>query len=285
MGILLALVGAFLNSAKDLFSKRLAALIDGDTSTFTSFAYAIPLYCILLLAAYLAGFETFAITGNFFLFILLRAVCDCGTEWTRMHAFAKGDISLVAPYMSLAPLFLLVLSPLITGDVPSAVGVFAVLLSFAGGLLNVVGRSRVHLDADQRKAILLALCTSFCFALNICFDRLAVQTASPLFSGFMMTLLCAIFFLPLMWGRAERWGSLPGAARPLTYRAVLEVLFMITKLSALQYLQAPYVSALGRVALILSIVGGRVVFKEEDFVKRLISGLLIAAGAVSVAFA
>ena len=72
------------------------------------------------------------------------------------------------------------------------------------------------------------------------------------------------------------------ASSPLLIRGALEVAFMVTKLWALVYLQAPSVAAVTRLSLLFLIVGGHFFFKEGDLVKRLLAGLLVVGGALVV---
>jgi drug/metabolite transporter (DMT)-like permease len=67
-------------------------------------------------------------------------------------------------------------------------------------------------------------------------------------------------------------------------RGLLEVAFMVSKLYALQYLQAPYVVGVQRLSLLLSILGGSLFFKEPDVVRRLAAGILILGGVFLIAW-
>ncbi|HMF17698.1 MAG TPA: EamA family transporter [Gemmataceae bacterium] len=313
MGLIAALASAVLASAKDLVSKRLAFRLDGTASTFASFAYALPFYALILTVMYLMGEETFALSGAFLLLVLLRSITDTLAEWLKMSAFTHGDISLVVSFFSLSPVIMLFTSPLITGDVPSFWGSAAVVIVTIGSLLLVyrpISRSRIRENsaleddenriltpstasrlvdsttasfAAQKKAILLAICAALFFSLNSCFDRLAVQKAHPVLSGFAMTLLSALFLLPLIVGNAARLAGLGSNWRGLWIRGFLEATFMVCKLTALQYWQAPYVAGFQRFSLVLSIIGGRVFFKEADFGRRLAAGILILGGILLIA--
>src|SRR5262249_48815201 len=139
--------------------------------------------------------------------------------------------------------------------------------------------------ASQKKGILLALGASLFFALNSCFDRLAVQEGTPVFAGFAMTYFSAMFLLPLIVRRKDRLQALWANRADFTLRGLLEILFMVSKLYALTFLQAPYVVGLQRFSLILSIIAGRVFFKELDFGKRLAAGALILAGVLLILWA
>jgi drug/metabolite transporter (DMT)-like permease len=102
------------------------------------------------------------------------------------------------------------------------------------------------------------------------------------YSGFAMTLLSALFLLPLIVGNKSRLEGLRTNWRGLWLRGFLETTFMVCKLSALVTLQAPYVAGMMRFSLVLSIIGGRVFFKEPDFPRRLAAGFLILGGIIVI---
>lgn len=283
MGFLLATLSAVFSSSKDLLSKRLAFRLDGITSTFASFAFALPFYLAALAVLSWLGYEGFERSVPFLVLIVLRSITDTFAEGMKMYAFAHGDISIVATFFSLSPLLLLVTSPLITGDPLHVVDAVAVVLVVAGSLLMVYRPSATGWAA-QRKAILLACGAALFFSLNSCFDRLAVQRGTPVFSGFTMTLLSALFLLPFVLVRKDRLQALHTNWTGLLLRGALEISFMVCKLSALQFLAAPDVVAVQRLSLVLSIVGGRMFFKEEDFKRRLAAGILILVGVFVVAW-
>jgi drug/metabolite transporter (DMT)-like permease len=283
MGLTASLLSAVFAASKDLVSKRLASRLDGTASTFASFAFALPYYFLALAALLFLGRETLAWSPAFLGLVLLRSVSDSLAEGLKMHAFAHGDISVVATFASLSPLFLLITSPLITGDSLSWPGIVALVL-VVGGSLAVVYRPAVRDWAAQKRGILLATGAALFFSLNSCFDRLAVKEGNPVFAGFAMTLLSAVLLLPAVLRRADRREALRAHRAGLWVRGFLEVSFMVSKLSALQFLQAPYVVGIQRLSLVLSILGGRVFFKEPDFGRRLTAAALILGGVFLIAW-
>ncbi|HEY7158327.1 MAG TPA: DMT family transporter [Gemmataceae bacterium] len=277
MGLLAALLSSVFSSSKDLISKRLAFHLDGTVSTFASFAFALPFYIVLLIVLALLGHETVTLSLTFFTLVLLRSVTDTMAEWLKMHAFGHGDLSMAVLVMSLSPLLLLITSPLITGDRLTLVEVVAVVFVVGGSMLMVY-RPSARSWAGQKKGILYAAGAALFFSLNSCFDRLAVKQGTPIFAGFTMTLLSALFLCPLVFGNKDRLRSLRTHRAGFLLRGLLETAFMVCKLSALRFLDAPTVTGIQRLSLLLSIVGGRVFFKEKDFRGRLAAGVLIVAG-------
>jgi drug/metabolite transporter (DMT)-like permease len=283
MDLLTALLSSVFASSKDLISKRLAFRLDGTVSTFASFAFALPFYLVLLVLLSLLGHEVITFSLEFLVLVFLRSLTDTFAEGMKMHALGQGDLSLVVLVLSLSPLFLLVTSPLITGDPLSVAEVIAVLLVVLGSVLMVYRPSmRVH--GSSRKGLLLATGSALFFSLNGCFDKLAVTQArgTPAFSGFTMTFLSALFLLPFVLGNKDRINALRRHRGGFLLRGLLETAFMVCKLSAMQTLYAPTMAALQRSSLLLSIIGGRIFFKEKDFRRRLAAGLLIVAGVVLI---
>jgi uncharacterized membrane protein len=172
--------------------------------------------------------------------------------------------------------------------------------SGSGENTRILTNSATRSFAAQKKAVILATCAALFFSLNSCFDRLAVQKAVPGFetaapsldstvvraaySGFAMTLLSALFLAPLVLGNKLRLAGLASNWRGLWLRGFLEAAFMVCKLSALVYWQAPYVAGFQRFSLVLSIIGGKVFFKEQDFGRRMAAGILILGGIILIAW-
>lgn len=292
MAVIASLLSALFASSKDLLSKRFAFRLDGTTSTFASFAYALPFYLAVMAVLALRGYKPVALVSSFLFLVFLRSVTDTFAEGMKMYALAHGDLSVVALFFSfLPPLFLLVLSPLITQDVPTLPGTIAVVLVALGSLAMVYHPSSRNWSG-QRKGILLAIGGSFFFSLNSCFDRLAVQEATPdytdltrpVYAGFAMTLLSALFLLPLVLGRTDRLGAMRANQAGLLARGLLEVAFMVCKLYALRYLPPAEVAAILRLSLVLSVLGGWVFFRETDIIRKLLACLLILAGVVLIAW-
>lgn len=284
IGVSCALLSAIFSSSKDFVSKKVSFNVDGTTSAFASFFFALPYYVLALAVAYLFGKETLAITAGFGGYVLARSLTDVCAEWCKMNAFACGDLSLVVLFLSLTPLMLLVTSPIITGDPLSPVAVISTILVVTGSLTIAYrpGRSNA---GSTKKAVIFALAAAIFFSLNNCFDRLAVQTASPLMAGFAMTTLAALFLFPLLFLRRKRVGMLVHYRGPFLLRGFFEIGFMVSKLSALQFMSAPYVDSIMRTSLLLSILGGRLYFKEQDIRRRLIAGVLILCGSLIVIWA
>lgn len=277
MGVLAALFTAVMSTAKDLASKMLAGRVDPDVSTFASFAFALPFYALIALGFHVCGYEAIEVSRQFLLLVLLRGASDVCAEGCKMRALKHGDVSLVTGLLALSPLVLTIISPFITGDVVTLSDAVAIVLIVVGGLLLVRRQSDTGAIVQPR-AILYALGGSVAFALNTCFDRLAVVHSGPVTSAFAMTVCAALLTSPVLLRRGVVRGDLVRNTGGFLLRGVFETLFMIAKMVALMSLPAHVVLGLVRVSMLFTVVAGGVWFKEEDRQRRIVATLVMYAG-------
>jgi uncharacterized membrane protein len=277
MGVLAALFTATMLTAKDLVSKMLSGRVDPDVSTFASFTFALPFYGVIALGILLGGYEPLEVSGTFLLLVLARGLSDVWAEGCKMRALKHGDVSLVTGLLSLSPLVLMIISPFVTGDSVTVSDVVAISLIVVGGLL-IVRRKPKTGAIVQPKAVLYALLGSGAFALNTCFDRLAVGHAGPVTSAFAMTVCAAVLTSPVLLRRGTAREELVGNARGFLLRGVFETLFMIAKMVALMSLPAHVVLGLVRVSMLLTVVVGGVWFNEQDRARRIVGTIVMYAG-------
>ena len=290
IGVLAALGSAVFATSKDIVSKRVAARVDSTVSTCASFIYALPFYALILLVEWLAGRRDFALGLSFWLLVLGRSITDAFAEWFKMRSLSYGDISLVACFFSLSPVFLLITSPLITADPLSWTEVGSVGLIVAAGILLVYKPSDAStstgnkIDRNSLRAIALAIAASCFFSLNSCFDRLAVQQASPVWSGFTMTAAAGLIFLPRVLSVQKFRRDLGANWRMFSLRGIFEFVFMTLKLIALQFISAPYAVTLMRASILFTILGGGIMLHEGDLKRRLLAGALTLLSVAVVVF-
>jgi drug/metabolite transporter (DMT)-like permease len=209
--------------------------------------------------------------------VLARSVSDVFAEGFKMRAFANGDISLVTSFLALSPLFLAFLSPYITGDRVTTHDYVALAFIVVGSLM-IVRRDKDTGKVFQLRAVVYALLASLAFALNSCFDRLAVVQSGALVSGFAMTLMAAVFCIPVAFRHHDALPQLSTHAKPFLVRGAWETLFMVSKLFAMTMLEAHVVLGISRISLILTVLAGKAMFGERDTGRRLLAAGCMYAG-------
>ncbi len=277
MGIIAAFFATAFSSTKDLLSKKISFSVDGTSSAFASFAFALPFYLLLLIGLVVFAPGQLAITGPFFFYVILRCSSDVLAETCKMHSFTHGDISLLGNFLSLSPLFLLLTSPIITGDAITKGELVGILLIVLGSII-LVYKPKKNLAGVPVKGIILAILASFFLSLNTVFDRLASQQSSPIVAGAAMTVIAALVLLPFMLLKKQGIKNLTTHKKPFLLRGLAETAFMIAKLFALQTLTAPMVMGVIQSSVLISVIGGGVLFKEKDMGRKFLASAIVFVG-------
>jgi len=281
---LAALTATVFSVSKDMVSKSVASRVDGTTSTLASFAYALPYYAVGLVLCFIFGVPLGDLSTPFWIFVGLRSLTDACAEWLKMSALGKTDISLVAPFFALSPVLLLIMGPLVSGDKLTPLGITGVLLSVIGtiGLLPRRSANASAAGSSAMQGIFMALGAAVFFALNTLFDRLAVQRASSLVSAAAMTATATLPFIIPVFRSSTRREAFFREAKLFNLRGIFEVGFMTLKLFALATLPGAYVTGLMRLSVLGSIIGGRMLFQEQETKRRLLWGSLVCVGSVLI---
>lgn len=277
MGVIAALIGAVTSTAKDLVSKLLADRVEPDLSTFASFLFALPFYAAIFAGLAFYGTEQAACSSTFLVLVLMRGISDVIAEGCKMRALERGDVSLVSGLLSLSPLILIGLSPIVTGDPVSHKEGVGILLLVIGSLI-LVKRDKVTGRVYQRSAIMYALAGSVAFAMNSALDKLAVGHAGPITSAFSVTACAAILTVPALFRVPRATLQLGIHHRSFLARGFFETVFMVAKMAALVTLPAHIVVGLIRISLLLTVIFGGAFFKEGDRVRRIVGAVVMYVG-------
>jgi len=196
--VILALSSALLQSARDLFTKKILQALDEYLFVFADALFST--LCLLPIILFLGIPEIdclfwFALLSNGGLLVIARVL--------YIKAIQRSALSLIAPLSAFTPLFLLVTSPLMLGEVPSNFG-------FIGVVVVVVGMYMLSIkDVSQgifapfkalmkEKGAVFALIVAFLYSIGSNLVKIGVQHSNPFFFSLMtMTFLSSVSF-PLM---------------------------------------------------------------------------------------
>lgn len=212
------------------------------------------------------------------------------------RALSRSDLCLCIPMLAFTPVFLLVTSFLILGELPTPAGALGMVLVTSGAyILNLdpVARGPAALAIPFRRlfsdrGVQSMLGVAFLFSISVNFDKQVVENFDPFFGSVLVFLLLALAFLIL--AALDRRGKkdiVP--ATPLclllAYPAVGFVLVWEIVMINLAYMMAivPYVISVKRLAIVFSVLFGLLIFQEEFSWGRILGALIMVAGAGMIA--
>jgi len=279
--IVLALLAAFLESLKDLSSKASVRTLSPQLAGLAASAVPIPLLVIFLLM----GPSWPKVEPEFFLALALSGSLNVFAMFQFMRALQESELSLTIPFIAFTPIFLLVTSPLLVGDVPTPQDLSGILCIVGGAYILHLHTIRQGLFAPfqaiwQQPGPRRMLSVAFIYSFTSNFDKLGVQHSSPLLWSLSITTVMATGFLLLL-----RYFRRTSQIRPkgkvlvvLLLIGVFQGLGLLVHNHALLSGPVPSVIALKRTSILFAVMWGVVLLKERYGWERLVGAILMITG-------
>lgn len=269
-----AFFSAALATAKDTVSKKVSGDVSSNLSSFASFLFPLPFYLLFLAICLPMGWESITLSAVFLRYVFFRTLTDVVAETSKMRAFSTGELSVVSGIVALHPLVALIVAPYITGESGNGNLWFGVCVAVVGNII-ILGPTTPSVNA--RKTVFWSVITAIFFALNNSIDRLSVQVATPIYSGFAMTLVACLALSPFAFPKTAR-EAIRVNSQAFWLRGAFEAAQMSSKLFALTLLPVPLVSAIIRCSILFSVLAGGFVLGEKATIRKLIGASVSILG-------
>ena len=222
------------------------------------------------------------------IYIILVIIGDISASLLYMKALKIGELSVVAPLTSFAPIFMVLTSVVVLGEPPSKTSLLGIVLvslgSYILGIKNLQkGLLRPLTEVLLSKPGIYTICAAFIFSLDTSVAKISLRYTDIYSFSFWYTLLFAAIFIIL-----SKILDRPISPKKIALRKeaiIIGILFGLGTISFMKAIEATnisYVSAIGKVNMIISVIYGRVFFRERNFKNKLIGTIIILAGVILV---
>jgi drug/metabolite transporter (DMT)-like permease len=262
---------------------------------------------ILFIVSWIRGFP--AIGHDFYGALFASSVLGICAVLLSFASLRRTDISLAVPMISFTPLFLMMTAFIILHETPSVMGIAGIVTIVAGSyVLNISSHPKGWSDPfrsiAKNRGVLYMLIVSLLYAVAINFDKIIVTNSDPVVGSSVTCIVLGLSFAgisgftglrnrvvpvitPAPGAPSDRYDKT--AAIPLK-NSIKEwiVLGTLVSVSAVTINTAytmqivPYVIALKRMSIIITVLYGGFIAGEEDVTTRLSGALLMVAGAVLI---
>lgn len=277
--LVFAFLTALFESLKDLSGKFGLGRLDEFFIAWSMSALALPLLLPILL---ITGIPE--LNSTFWYALLAGGVLNAITLVMYMRAIRMSDLSVTIPMITFTPMFLLITSPFMLGEYPSAVGVAGVLLIVGGSyMLNIKVRGEGFLEPFKKLVVdpgpRLMLLVAFIWSFTANIDKIGVQNSSPIFWSVAMTCFLAVALFPVMLKFSDHSREdIRKQAKPLIALGVFNALTFVTQMIAINFIFVAYVISIKRGSAILSVFWGYFFFDEKGLRERLVGVIIMVAG-------
>jgi len=281
--VIFALLGAFFDATYHMLVKKYVNNVDKTLLASGSMYVG---FIALILISLIKGIPT--IGTQFWLAVVMVSLLNIAIVMLAYRALQLTDLSLTLPMKAFSLVFVIFTSLIILGEKPSDYGIIGILLIFAGTyVLNISTINKSFFEPIKaiftNKGVMLMLVSAFIMSISLNYDKMLVTNSDPFFGLAIETLILGTCFLfysiykkkPVTETYKNNWKKF----------LLVGIIWVLIGISMnLAYLTAivPYAAAIKRVAILIGVIYGGMLFKEKNMTMRIVGSLIIVAGVVLI---
>ena len=286
MWVVFGLLSAFVESLKDLAAKRALRELDVD-----AVGLANPLFALPVLIIYCWGVKFTEISTTALLVLLITSSIHVLALSLYFEAIRVSPLSVTLPMIAFTPLFMMLTSPIIAGEMGNLWGGIGMVLIVLGTyMLNLKARATgwfgpfAALLQERGARLMLGVAALWSITGNL--DRIGLRSVPK---QLWVTMLCALITLGFLLVLRVK-GRLRGVftRRYLTYGALVGTfngLSLIFYFEAISLAMVGYVVAIKRFSIVLGVLFGYFLYQEESIRERLFGALVMLVGVALISTA
>jgi drug/metabolite transporter (DMT)-like permease len=250
---------------------------------WVQYAFALPFLLALLYFSYPEK-----IIADVYWVALVNSILLIIPAYLLVKATQISDLSVSMPMLSLTPLFLIITSYLMRGELPTFYGVIGIFLIAAGAYtVNINHSSDGFLEPFKRlikdKGPFYAIIVAFIWSITSNLFKTGILYSGPVFYNAVVYLFSSMIMLPLVFIKfKDKVRDIKTNFNSLILLGCLSAFMTVLAAYAMLSSIVPYVIALKRSSVIFSVLIGFIFFKEKNFKHAIIGSGIMFIGAVLI---
>ncbi len=284
--VLLALLSAVCVATSDALTKRVITHENEYVIAWFRVIFALP----LLLAALALSGPLPEIDSTFLAAFCAALPLDILAILLYYKALRLSPLTLSLPFLSVTPVFLILVSAVLVGQAVTAVGGIGIALIAIGGYTLNLSAFRLGFYEPLRAVLRergsrYMLIVAFIYSITSALGKIGVSHSSAPFFGAAYFLVLAIIMLPIIArksGGGQLIALLRGNFRVAVIPALLDAVATVGHFYAVSMTNVAYMVAIKRTSLLFGMMYGFILFKERNLRERLLGSLLMFAGFILI---
>jgi drug/metabolite transporter (DMT)-like permease len=279
--VLWALLAAFMVATSDALTKKALVVHNEYHMAWLRLLFALP-----FLAAWLFVIPIPTLDWTFFAAGLMALPLEIVAIILYVKALKYSPLSLSMPFLSLTPIFLIVIPYVLMGEKISMIGGLGVFFIAAGGYaLNIkdvhMGVLQPFMAIRKEKGSVFMIIVALIYSVTSTLGKIGVEHSSPIFFGMVYYMAFVVVLTPIILlksgcGLRELFGG--SAVRAAIIPGICYSVVVISHMTAISLTKVAYMVSVKRLSLVIAVLYGYLFFKESHIRERLIGTILMVAG-------
>lgn len=283
--IIFALIAAFTLATSDALTKKALSLHNEYLIAWLRLLLALPLLLISMLFVPIPDLDRY-----FYIAFLTALPLEVAAIIFYIKALKASPLSLTLPFLSLTPVFLIVIPYIILGEAVSLNGAFGILLIAIGSyMLNLKeirkGVFEPFIAIKKEKGSIYMIIVALLFSFTASLGKMAIEHSSPVFFGATFFFAVTVVFTPIAIykGRNEvRLIFRNGAIKSSIFPGIFYAAMILSQMIAMSMTKVAYMISVKRLSLLIGVLYGYFLFKETGIRERLFGAILMLTGFVLI---
>ena len=208
-----------------------------------------------------------------------------------IKAIRLSPLSLTLPFFNLTPVFLILTSFLILGEIPSIIGIFGILLAVIGAYILNISLSKYGLlepfkEIFREKGVVLMIVAAFVASITANLVKVAVLNSSTTFYIVFYLLAITILMSIIYFRRIKsNLKAIKSNIAMLLLTGLASGISLLFHALAVVLVIVPYMISIKRTSSIFGVLYGHFIFKEKNIAERLVGAAIMLSGAVLILLA
>ena len=280
--VLYALLSGFFFATADAFTKKAPVEINDYVLVLSRFMLGIPLLLLLIIIPIPTIGAAF-----WYAFAALVPIEALGYS-LYVKSIKNSELSLVVPFLSFTPLFLLLTSFVMLGEFPTLPGLIGIIMVVAGAYVLHLKNLKQGILAPLKSIVsnhgsIYMLIVAFFFSITSNLSKIIVQNSSPLFATIMYlsSLSIALFLISLVMAGKKIFQF------KTEFKSLLPIGFFYGLMALFHNLAitlaiVPYIMSIKRSSSLFSVFYGHLWFKEKNIKARFVGAAVMVSGAALI---
>lgn len=278
---ILSILSGFAWATSDALVKKYLTKEKAMIIVWSRFAFA-SLFLLLMLPF----IKIPQLSTKFWIIVLMLVPLEIAALLLYVKSIQQSPLSLTLPILAFTPLFLIPVSYIILGELPTTIGIFGILLIATGSyILNFSSKGFFgpFKALLKEKGSLMMLVVAFIYSITSAVSKIALQHSNPLFFSVFYTIMILIVLSFLIFNSIKNnIKNIKNNIKGFAYSGFFYGFMILFHFIALSLVIVPYMIALKRTNSIFGVAYGRLVFNEKKIKERMIGTLLMVFGAMLI---
>jgi len=280
---ILSILSGFSAVTSDALLKKHLARANTMLVVWSRFAFA-SLFLLLLLPFV----EIPKLDATFWGIALVLVPLEIAALFLYVKAVQQSPLSLTLPFLAFTPLFLIPISFILLGELPTMIGMLGIVLIVAGSyVLNFsqIGKGifEPFKTLFRNKGSLMMVAVAFIYSITSAISKIAVQRSNAVFFSVFYTILILIALSIFIFNELIRnFKGIKTNIEGFAFSGFFYGLMILFHFVALSLIIVPYMIALKRTSSIFGVAYGWLMFKERKIAERMIGALIMVLGVILI---